>query len=63
MKESGLRVRVDDLLRQEFIDICRAQDKTAAQVIRTFMRDYVKEHSDAKQRDLFTESKIANGYL
>jgi len=54
MKESGLRIRVDTQLRQEFIDLCRSQDKSAAQVLRSFMREYIKNHTDTKQEDLFS---------
>jgi hypothetical protein len=39
MSQAGLRIRVDDTLRQEFI---RESDTTAAQVLRAYMRDYVE---------------------
>ena len=45
MKDVGLRIRVQRDLREEFLEICRAQDKPAAQVLREFMRDYVAENS------------------
>ncbi len=45
MKDVGLRIRVQRGLREQFLEVCRAQDKPAAQVLREFMRDYV-----AKQR-------------
>ena len=43
MKDVGLRIRVQRELRQSFLEACRAEDKPAAQVIREFMRDYVRE--------------------
>ena len=43
-KDSGLRIRVQRELREEFLDVCRAQDKPAAQVIREFMRKYIARH-------------------
>jgi hypothetical protein len=43
MNGTGFRVRVDDELKDEFIQICKANDLTAAQVIRQFMRSYVEE--------------------
>ncbi len=46
-KDAGLRIRIDRNLRQRFLDICRAQDKPAAQVIREFMRDYIDSHEVA----------------
>jgi hypothetical protein len=41
MKDAGLRIRVQRELREQFLDVCRAQDKPAAQVLREFMREYV----------------------
>ena len=41
-EEAGLRIRVDDRLRGQFIAACRDKDQTAAQVIRSFMRRFVK---------------------
>ena len=43
-KDSGLRIRVQRDLRDKFLDVCRTQDKPAAQVIREFMRDYVEHY-------------------
>ncbi|MEQ9587315.1 MAG: hypothetical protein RJS97_05135 [Parvibaculaceae bacterium] len=44
VKDSGMRIRIDRDLRERFIEICRAEDRPAAQVIREFMRTYVQEH-------------------
>jgi len=44
MKDSGLRVRVERDLRERFLEICRQQDRPAAQVIREFMREYISDH-------------------
>ncbi len=52
--EAGLRIRVDDALRRDFIAVCKAKDTTAAQVLRAHMRSYVKEHGSLlDQHDLF----------
>jgi len=40
-KDSGLRIRVEKALRDEFLETCHGQDRPAAQVIREFMREYV----------------------
>jgi len=48
-KDAGLRIRVERELRDEFLEICRAQDRPAAQVIREFMRRYVLEHETARE--------------
>ena len=55
MSESALRVRVDPKLRREFIAACQAQDQTASQVLRAFMRKYLEEYHESRQRSLFPE--------
>lgn len=55
-EDIGLRIRVDDKLRHDFIEICKARDTTAAQVLRAFMRSYVEEHGERiRQPELFDE--------
>ena len=46
VKDTGVRIRVEKRLRDEFLETCRRQDKPAAQVLREFMRQYVAEHGD-----------------
>jgi len=46
-KDSGFRIHVQRELREKFLEICRGQDKPAAQVLREYMRDYVAEHDVA----------------
>ena len=48
MKDVGLRIRVQRDLREAFLEVCRAQDKPAAQVLREFMREYVAEYGSAE---------------
>lgn len=50
-KDSGFRIRVQRELREKFLEICRDQDKPAAQVLREYMREYVAEH-DAVNEDV-----------
>jgi len=45
MKDVGLRIRIQRDLREAFLEACRAQDKPASQVLREFMREYVRENS------------------
>lgn len=51
MKDVGLRIRVQRGLREQFLEVCRAQDKPAAQILREFMREYVAEHEAALPQD------------
>lgn len=50
MKDVGLRIRVQRDLREHFLEVCRAQDKPAAQVLREFMRDYVEKHGSLSEQ-------------
>ena len=47
MKDSGLRIRVEKELREKFLNICRKQDRPAAQVLREFMREYIEANDTA----------------
>lgn len=58
---SGLRIRVDLKLRQEFLEACRSQDRVAAQVLRDFMRSYVAEYYEGAQATLFEIAANKNG--
>lgn len=51
IKNSGFRIRVQRELREKFLEICREQDKPAAQVLREYMREYVLEHHGAINED------------
>ena len=68
MKDAGLRIRVQRDLREKFLEVCRAQDKPAAQILREFMREYVIEHEaqlpdagDDPDRAARKRSKTGNG--
>jgi hypothetical protein len=57
-KDTGLRIRIEKELREEFLKACSANDQPAAQVLRQFMRDYVKNHQLSRQRSLFDEQPM-----
>jgi hypothetical protein len=50
MKDAGLRIRVQRELREQFIEVCQAQDKSAAQVLREFMRSYVENSASSQDK-------------
>jgi hypothetical protein len=54
MKDMGFRIRIDQKLRQAFLDACHEQDRPAAQVIREFMREFVIAHA----KDVRVKSSI-----
>jgi hypothetical protein len=42
MKDVGMRIRVEPELREQFINLCHENNLPAAQVLRSFMRDFVQ---------------------
>jgi len=58
-KDVGLRIRVDLDLRNEFLEVCRTQDKPASQVLREFMRGYIEEYRNSQQGRLFGQESEA----
>lgn len=61
IKDSGLRLRVERELREEFVETCRAEGRVAAQVLREYMREYVARNRAAAQRELFTTREAPVG--
>lgn len=57
VKDVGLRLRVEKELRHDFVEACRATGKPAAQVLREFMRDFVRKERVMLQRPLFQEER------
>ncbi len=45
-KDSQLVLRLDKRERDEFVDLCKRLDTSAAREIRGFIRKFVKEHAD-----------------
>ena len=59
MKEAGMRIRIEPELRDAFVSTCRSQQVPAAQVLRTFMRDYVRK-CERTQKQAATKSKATD---
>ncbi|PHV21329.1 hypothetical protein CSQ92_18440 [Janthinobacterium sp. BJB446] len=55
MKDAGMRIRVEEDLRRQFINACKKNDVSAAQVIRGFMRNFVDRHDIGDQSFLFPQ--------
>jgi len=61
MAESTVIVRVDEELKAAFADAAKAADRTASQILREFMRDYVKGQAEASEYDAWFRGKVAEG--
>ncbi len=46
--EVTYQIRVNEELKNAFIESAKAKDRTAAQLLRDFMRDYVKKNGQGE---------------
>jgi antitoxin component of RelBE/YafQ-DinJ toxin-antitoxin module len=53
-EEATIRARIPEDLKTEFEDACKRNDQTCSQVLREFMRHYVKQNA---QGDLLKGKK------
>lgn len=58
MSEATFTFRVDEALKSEFSSAAKAQDRTGAQLLRDFMRDYVKRQQEAVEYDAWLRAKV-----
>ncbi len=61
MPETTFTFRVEDGLKAAFSDAAKQQDRTAAQLLRDFMRTYVAEVQDDAEYDAWFRRKVAAG--
>lgn len=61
MSESTFTFRVDDTLKLAFADVAKQQDRTAAQLLRDFMRSYVVENKADLEYDAWFRRKVEEG--
>ena len=47
-KSAAMSFVVEPELRKQFVDLCRHDDKSASQVIRAFMREYVERNGQGR---------------
>lgn len=51
MSEATFTFRVDESLKTEFSTAAKSRDRTGAQLLRDFMRDFVKQQQEATEHD------------
>lgn len=61
MPESNFTVRVDDQLKEAFVEAARQHDRTGAQLVRDFMRDYVQKAREATAYENWFRSRVEAG--
>lgn len=48
MSEEIIRARLESSLKKSFEDACKANDRTASQVLRDLIRQYVKQNAQGE---------------
>jgi predicted transcriptional regulator len=61
MNEATLTFRVDSALKNEFSTAAKLRDRTGAQLLRDFMRDFVKQQHDAAEHDAWFRRQVQSG--
>ncbi len=61
MSEATFTFRVDEELKDEFSIAAKARDRTGAQLLRDFMRDFVKQQKDAAAHDAWFRRQVQAG--
>ena len=61
MSEATFTFRVDDALKSEFAQAAKARDRTGAQLLRDFMRDFVRQQHQAAEHDVWLRRQVQMG--
>ncbi|MDO5679418.1 MAG: hypothetical protein Q4G54_03745 [Pelistega sp.] len=61
MSNTTLTFRVDEELKAEFSSAAKAQDRNAAQLLRDFMREYVKQEQESGEYDAWFRTQVQTG--
>jgi predicted transcriptional regulator len=61
MSETTFTFRVEDNLKTAFADAAKRKDRTAAQLLRDFMRNYVLESQGDAEYDAWFRNKVEAG--
>ena len=61
MAEATFTFRVDEALKAEFTSAAKARDRTSAQLLRDFMRDFVREQQETAGYDAWFRDQVQKG--
>ena len=61
MSEATFTFRVDEALKTDFATAAKARDRTAAQLLRDFMRQFVQSQQDAAAHDSWFREQVQIG--
>ena len=61
MSEATFTFRVDEALKEQFSTAAKSRDRTGAQLLRDFMRDFVKQQQEATAHDAWFRREVQIG--
>lgn len=61
MAEATFTFRVDESLKSEFSTAAKSSDRNAAQVLRGFMRDFIRQQQEAAEHDAWFRRQVQIG--
>lgn len=61
MSEATFTFRVDEILKEAFAAAAKSRDRTGAQLLRDFMRDFVREESEQATHDAWFRRQVQAG--
>jgi predicted transcriptional regulator len=61
MTEATFTIRVDQELKEKFTAAAKAKDRSGAQLVRDFMRDFVHQQQEAVEHDAWFRRQVRIG--
>lgn len=61
MSEATFTFRVDEALKFEFSNAAKSRDRNAAQLLRDFMRDFVRQQQEGTEHDAWFRRQVQIG--
>jgi predicted transcriptional regulator len=61
MSEATFTFRVDETLKNQFATAAKARDRTGAQLLRDFMREFVRQQQEATEHDAWFRRQVQIG--
>ena len=61
MSEATFTFRVDDALKSQFSQAAKSRDRSGAQLLRDFMREFVQQQQEAAEHDAWFRHQVQVG--
>ena len=61
MNEATFTFRVDETLKNDFSTAAKSRDRNGAQLLRDFMRDFVRQQQEATEHDAWFRRQVQIG--